>query len=661
VAAVAALVVLAVSPAVGSASLVVIESAGPLSPIFIDDDLGCQVHSSGDVGLSFYGGIEPSACGTFLAFTEGEDEAFEGGGSHLWGPSPLAGPLAGVKPELPFTPEGEQAISGEGTKAKPYLVTTVARAIEPVEETELEPVARLTETDSYVVGQDFYTTTLKIENLLFEQLEGTLYHAGHCLLAGLGAGFGAENVPSAGSVACTIEPGNVPPARYMAFTPLARSGGVAAPHLVEGEYTHVWEGINREGLQLPDTVDATTDQENAMGLSWPIDLEGNDSSHPEGTLSFMTTISPWSPPTSSSSAGACVADGQVQVSVAAVDGPAAVAYVLDGAPAALAPTNGAGQATIGVGPGQHTLEYWGVDEAGAQESAHHALSVTFGAPSVTITSDQGTSSYKVGEPASVTIAAAGPALTLNPSRSGLAISTAAPGTFSVPATAANACGSTTAAFTYTVAAPVPPPPPVLGKSVNVAPVSGTVLVALPTTASASLAGPPQAAFASASKGLKFVPLTEARQIPVGSTLEATAGVAMITTATSSKGKTQLGEFGAGIFKLLQSRKQKGLTELDVIDNHSPKQVCATLDRKAAVDARHLSGKALGRLNSSAHGKFTTRGQYSAATVRGTVWDVTDQCDGTLTKVVRGKVSVRDFRRRKTITLFTGQSYLAMAP
>ena len=59
-------------------------------------------------------------------------------------------------------------------------------------------------------------------------------------------------------------------------------------------------------------------------------------------------------------------------------------------------------------------------------------------------------------------------------------------------------------------------------------------------------------------------------------------------------------------------------------------------------------------------KFTTRGQYSAATVRGTVYSVTNQCAGTLTKVTRGIVSVRDFHRRKTITLFTGQHYLAKA-
>jgi len=75
----------------------------------------------------------------------------------------------------------------------------------------------------------------------------------------------------------------------------------------------------------------------------------------------------------------------------------------------------------------------------------------------------------------------------------------------------------------------------------------------------------------------------------------------------------------------------------------------------------LSGKVLGRLNASGHGNFTARGQYSAATVRGTIWSVANQCDGTLTHVKRGVVSVRDFTRRKTITLFTGQSYLARGP
>ena len=38
--------------------------------------------------------------------------------------------------------------------------------------------------------------------------------------------------------------------------------------------------------------------------------------------------------------------------------------------------------------------------------------------------------------------------------------------------------------------------------------------------------------------------------------------------------------------------------------------------------------------------------------------MTDSCAGTLTTVKRGKVAVRDFRKRKTVVLTRGKSYLA---
>jgi hypothetical protein len=206
------------------------------------------------------------------------------------------------------------------------------------------------------------------------------------------------------------------------------------------------------------------------------------------------------------------------------------------------------------------------------------------------------------------------------------------------------------------------PPPVLGKTANVELVSGIVYIELPPGAKLSSLSLSSSAFAAVTKGRAFVPLTEARQVPFGSILDTSAGVARITTATteSAKGKLQFGDFGAGIFKLLQARRQHGLTDLNMIDNHSARQVCAT-QGKARIAATHPSSKVLGRLSVNSHGKFTARGQYSAATVRGTVWSVANRCDGTLTRVKRGVLSVRDFRRRKTFTLFTGQSYLARAP
>jgi CSLREA domain-containing protein len=370
-----------------------------------------------------------------------------------------------------------------------------------------------------------------------------------------------------------------------------------------------------------------------------------------------------SAPTSSSTASGCFADGKVPVIVSGPTGTKVVDYILDGAPIQSIATNEAGEVTIPVAPGQHALEYWGVDD-GIEENPHHVLTATVAtSPTLTITSDQGHSTYEIGEPASVTITATGPGFTSNPSAAHVSIPTTTPGTFAVTRSASSVCGTTEDTFSYTVLSL-----PVLGKSVNVDPVSGKVLISLPVAGKASrasmpgslgggLADPMETAEESLSKGLTFIPLKEVRQIPVGSILETTAGVARITTATASRNKQQVGDFGAGIFKLLQARKQKGLTELDIRNAHTAHQACATLGKRAAVTAK-VSSKVLGRLNANAHGKFTTKGQYSAATVRGTVWSVTNQCDGTLTKVQRGVVSVRDFVRRKTITLFTGQSYLA---
>ena len=692
----ATLAALAWQPAVGTAE--VINTSGPLSSINVEDSLDCQVLASGDTTPSFYSeslsSTEDGGCGTFLALVEGQDVPTT---DTLFGPTPAA---AAWEAKTAFTSAGAQKITGVGTAADPYAITTEAYAEEPVEgvePAEFVKVAKLTETDSYVTGAESYETTIVVDNLGATPLKGTLYHVGDCYLADHDTGYGALNLPSSGSVDCTVTPNNTPAGRIMAFTPIATTGfPISSAHYVESQWPTFWEDVKPNGEQLPDTTDATTSEDNGMGLSWPLSLKTSDSpaSEHEATLKLTTTVSPYGAPTSSSTvesssstAGLCVPSGQIPVTVSAPNGAKAVDYVLDGVPGSAATTT-AGQATITLASGEQTLEYWGEDQAEVQESTHHTLTVTVASsgPSLTITSEQGKSAYLVGETGSVAVLATGPGLTSTPSATGLPISTSTPGSFTVTRSATDPCGTTSASFTYTVARTTLAdlPAPVLGKTVNVEPISGEVFVKLPPgsaskadTSATSLAGPleatesltgPLAAAApletateSLSKGIGFIPLREARQIPVGSVLETTGGVARIATATATAGQQQFGDFGAGIFKLLQQRKQKGLTDLDLIDNHSAHQVCATVGKKARTAAEHLSSKVLGRLNASGHGHFTVQGRYSAATVRGTVWSVGDRCEGTLTKVTRGVVVVRDFRRRKTITLFTGQSYLARGP
>ena len=58
---------------------------------------------------------------------------------------------------------------------------------------------------------------------------------------------------------------------------------------------------------------------------------------------------------------------------------------------------------------------------------------------------------------------------------------------------------------------------------------------------------------------------------------------------------------------------------------------------------------------------STDGEFAAATVRGTNWGVRNRCDGTLTVDREGVVLVTVYHPHRTITLHTGQTFLAKAP
>lgn len=197
-----------------------------------------------------------------------------------------------------------------------------------------------------------------------------------------------------------------------------------------------------------------------------------------------------------------------------------------------------------------------------------------------------------------------------------------------------------------VAGEMGPPQPTLGETAAARTVKGTVLIGVPSSGARA-----------AQKGVDFVPLEEAREIPIGSFLDTTDGTVALSTAKNRAGKTQKGKFSAGLFQVLQSRKRaaKGLTELRMKGSAAGFRSCRG-DKNSASAA--LSRRTIRRLRARARGRFRTRGRRSAATVRGTTWTVTDRCDGTLTKVKRGKVAVRDFRLKKTVVLTAGKSYLA---
>ena len=193
----------------------------------------------------------------------------------------------------------------------------------------------------------------------------------------------------------------------------------------------------------------------------------------------------------------------------------------------------------------------------------------------------------------------------------------------------------------------PPPAPTLGETANVRPVRGEVLIGIRASGARA-----------AQKGVEFVPLEQARSIPVGSFLDTTRGTVALTTARNRSGRIQSGRFSAGLFQVLQSRQRraKGLTELRMKGSAAGFRRCRA--GRPAASPSQLSRRSIRRLRARARGRYRTRGRHSAATVRGTTWTVTDRCDGTLTTVKRGRVAVRDFRRKRTIVLTRGKRYLA---
>ena len=190
-----------------------------------------------------------------------------------------------------------------------------------------------------------------------------------------------------------------------------------------------------------------------------------------------------------------------------------------------------------------------------------------------------------------------------------------------------------------------PSAPVLGRTENAAPVSGKVFVLI---------------------NGRLAPLTGARQIRSGTEVDALHGTLSLTTATASKKKTQTGRFGGAVFKVTQVKAgaSTGLTTLTLVNNaFKGAPSYATCKSHKALDASAAAGssRTLQLLHASAHGKFRTRGRYSAATVLGTIWSIADRCDGTLTRDITDSVLVNDFVHHKTIVLHPGQSYLARKP
>jgi hypothetical protein len=201
--------------------------------------------------------------------------------------------------------------------------------------------------------------------------------------------------------------------------------------------------------------------------------------------------------------------------------------------------------------------------------------------------------------------------------------------------------------------------PVALKSVAVRVVSGTVFYKPPGRATGG------AGVAQAPPGFK--PLQGGATLSVGTQIEASDGRIELKAAAATRGgKTMTGQFFDGRFLISQVRQGKHgasarrlITQLRLRGGSFGSACRATAARTLAAKKR--SKKRVRRLWGDGKGSFQTRGQGAAATVRGTRWLTEDRCDGTLVRVRRGVVDVRDFVKKRTVRLKAGQSYVAHRP
>jgi predicted outer membrane repeat protein len=181
--------------------------------------------------------------------------------------------------------------------------------------------------------------------------------------------------------------------------------------------------------------------------------------------------------------------------------------------------------------------------------------------------------------------------------------------------------------------PTPLPPPVYGTTFNAEKSKGLVRYRKP-----------------GSK--KYVTLKAGAQLPKGTLVDTTKGRVTLTSADQN-GKTQHAWFYEGIFKI--GGQTKGKKPVTLLDLAGPKPQCGSGAKKSAVAARKRRSR---HLWGSGKGRFRTTGQFSSATVRGTIWLTQDSCQGTLVKVKRGIVAVDDFTKHRTFLVKAGHSHLA---
>jgi hypothetical protein len=209
-------------------------------------------------------GSTPGDCGTLLAV-----------GPTLYSPAfaQHTSTATSLGATTAFTAVSQTDVSGSGTTAAPFAVTTVYDA----GTTGL----RITEIDTYVTGQEYYRTDVTIRNGGAAGQTGVLYRAGDCYLQESDTGFGFVEAANNGP-GCAKNANNAPAGRIEQWVPLT-----AGSSYMEDRFGAVWTAISTR-QPLPNTCKCAEAVDNGVGLSWSFSVAPGTSS----TFSHLTVFSP---------------------------------------------------------------------------------------------------------------------------------------------------------------------------------------------------------------------------------------------------------------------------------------------------------------------------------------------------------------------------------
>jgi hypothetical protein len=247
-----------------------IQAPGPISDIWLGNELSCQVKLTQDQVYSYFPpNTAPGDCGTFLQVGPP--------GSPVFAPNFSAhdGTAASNSVWVDWLPVSQTGVGGSGAQTDPFEVTTTVQTGPPTN-------IRVAERYTYATGSRGYNVDITVTNDNPGSQTVRLFHAIDCFLAGSDVGYGFFD-SSTGGIFCTETPNNSPPGRILGFTPTSGS-----TRYIEDFYDTVWEATDGD---YPNTAEPDTFQDNGVGLQWTLSVPGTRAQgRAAETVSYRGTV-----------------------------------------------------------------------------------------------------------------------------------------------------------------------------------------------------------------------------------------------------------------------------------------------------------------------------------------------------------------------------------